>query len=198
MNARASHIVTAGFVVFAGWLLTACDQAPAVTSEPGLVAKGRIALTATRAPLARGFRLQTLRSRNDEAALLAGEIHVFLRRLGDPPPGSLLAVLPGSRRDLTLYRLQKDQTYEALLRASKPDPEQPGGLLPMSDDASSTVRFDTLPSGGSYATTREVTFQLKLSDQVFLGIASGTAHITQGEIDDTLEFETLATFFPRL
>lgn len=160
---------------------------PLSTPESSVSAQGTIRLLQP----VQAYSLHTLRSPNDEAALNAGEIHVFLQDSSTAAPGRLLSVLPGTSRELRIQHLRRDQTYRVLLQAYKPDPETPGGLLPMSDDANSTTTFHTLPVEGSYATTQEVTFKLRLNDQVFSGIASGTVHLTRGDILDTPQSETL-------
>ena len=140
---------------------------------------------------ARGYHLHTLRSPNDEAALNAGEIHVFLQDGAQAPPGRLLTVLPGTSRGLAIQHLRRNQTYTVLLKAYKPDPEAPGQLLPMSDDDDSTVSFNTLPTQGAYNTRQDVTFRLRLSDQIFSGVASGALNLTGGDILDTIQPEAL-------
>jgi hypothetical protein len=140
---------------------------------------------------ARSYQLHTLRSPNDEAALNAGEIHVFLQDGSQPPPGRLLTVLPGTSRGLTIQHLRRDHTYSVLLKAYKPDPEAPDQWLLMSDDDDSTVSFNTLPTQGAYSTRQEITFRLRLSDQIFSGVASGTLNLTGGDVLDTLQPEAL-------
>ncbi|MEB3285344.1 MAG: hypothetical protein VKN33_08670 [Candidatus Sericytochromatia bacterium] len=167
--------------------LQGCAQEVVAVSPGEVIAHGTISLV--RVP--RDYRLQTLRSANDEIALNAGEIRVYLADQLNPAPGRLLTTLPGTSRSLSIQRLRQNETYRVLLQAYKPDPNDPSALVPMSDDEHSVVSFDTLPTQGAYQTTQEVTFKLRLRDQIFSGTADGNLSLSNGEIVNTFRSEVL-------
>lgn len=169
-------------------------------AAPAIAPMGEPASTVTvRGPLAvsaaDGFRL--LAAPGDVVTANSLEnlarIEVWLKRgdLDFAPVGDGLA---GTARTVTLANLRKDTTYQVMLRGFKLDPntQETTASFQMSDDAKSTVTFDTRPVGGVYAAVKDVEFSLWLRDYAFAGEAGSGILIVPGPSGETEEPEGLA------